>query len=298
VITRAVILARGLGTRMRRPDTGAALSAEQASAADAGSKAMMPVAGERPFLDFVLSALADARIREVCLVVAPDHDAIEGYYTRNARPSRLHLHYAVQPEARGTADALLAARAFAGDHLFLMLNADNYYPVEAIRALAGLGAPGLIGFEREALVRMSNVDPERIRSFALVRTREEGRERQGRGARSEGREPQGAEAEDDRVLWLDDIVEKPGAEVFEAMGERALVSMNLWAFPAEIFAACERVTPSVRGELELVDGVRIAMQTMNVRFRVIPFAGGVLDLAGRGDVRSVAEQLRGVDVSL
>jgi glucose-1-phosphate thymidylyltransferase len=289
VITRAVILARGLGTRMRRNDGAAELTAEQARAADAGNKAMMPVASRRPFLDFVLSALADAGLREVCLVVAPDHEAIDDYYTRIARPTRLNLHYAVQPEARGTADAVLAARAFAGNHLFLMLNADNYYPVETIRALAGLDAPGLIGFERAALVRMSNVDPERIRNYALLTTRDEGQERQERGASGAGGES---------GLWLEDIVEKPGAGVFEAMGERALVSMNLWAFPSEIFAACERVTPSVRGELELVDGVRIAMRTMNVRFRVIPFAGGVLDLAGRGDVRSVAEQLLGVDVSL
>jgi glucose-1-phosphate thymidylyltransferase len=46
--TQAVILARGLGTRMRR-DTGAALDGGQANAAASGAKGMMPFA--RPFLD-------------------------------------------------------------------------------------------------------------------------------------------------------------------------------------------------------------------------------------------------------
>ena len=75
--TQAVILARGLGTRMRREaeGTSAALSDEQRRAAAQGAKGMMPLGG-RPFLDYVLSALADAGIGDVVLVVAPDHGQI------------------------------------------------------------------------------------------------------------------------------------------------------------------------------------------------------------------------------
>ena len=53
MIRKAVILARGLGTRMRKADTGAALDSAQQAAADSGLKAMIPVG--RPFLDYVLS---------------------------------------------------------------------------------------------------------------------------------------------------------------------------------------------------------------------------------------------------
>src|SRR5918993_592787 len=55
---RAVVLARGLGRRMQLADD-VQLSEEQRRAADAGSKTLVPVAG-RPFIDFVLNALADA----------------------------------------------------------------------------------------------------------------------------------------------------------------------------------------------------------------------------------------------
>jgi hypothetical protein len=58
------------------------------------------------------------------------------------------------------------------------------------------------------------------------------------------------------------------------------------------------VRPSVRGELELQDAVRIAMEELGERFTVIPFAGGVLDLSSRRDVAAVADRLAGVLVDL
>ena len=57
-VDKAVILARGLGTRMRKCDAAAQLDARQSAAADAGMKGMIPI--RRPFLDYILSALADA----------------------------------------------------------------------------------------------------------------------------------------------------------------------------------------------------------------------------------------------
>ena len=61
MLDRAVILAAGLDTRMQRADESARMSPEQRRVADSGVKAMIPIA--RPFLDYVLSALADAGFR-------------------------------------------------------------------------------------------------------------------------------------------------------------------------------------------------------------------------------------------
>ena len=132
---KAVLLARGLGSRMRQEGGAADLTAGQAAAAAAGAKGMMPIGGSRPFLDYVLSALADAGCTSVCLVVAPDHAAIRAHYDGAGRPSRVAIEYAVQPIADGTARAVQSARAYAGRDPFLVLNSDNLYPVAVLAAL-------------------------------------------------------------------------------------------------------------------------------------------------------------------
>lgn len=263
--TRAVVLARGLGTRMRRDAAAAgALTAEQQAAAARGAKGMMPLGG-RPFLDYVLSALADAGIEEVVLVVAPEHDEMREYYARTAPPARVRISFAVQTEPRGTADAVLAARAGVRDAPFLALNSDNYYPVAALRDLAAIGGAGLVAFEAESLVREGGIEPERVLRYALLDVDDAG--------------------------WLRAIREKPAADDPLALRAERWVSMNLWSFTPAIFEACVRVQPSARGELEIQDAVTIAMRELGARFRVIRMHAGVLDLSSRGDVAHVAARL-------
>jgi glucose-1-phosphate thymidylyltransferase len=266
-VTKAVILARGLGTRMRRADAGVPLDAEQAAAADRGVKGMIPIG--RPFLDYALSALADAGFRDVCLVIGPEHQAIRDYYGGPGRPARVRVHFAVQSRPLGTADAVLAAEGFAGGDRFLVCNADNFYPVQVLTALRHLNEPGLAGFDREALVRRGNITADRISRFALLTTSPEG--------------------------LLVDIVEKPDATTASALGPHARVSMNCWVFGPGIFPACRLVTPSLRGELEIQDAVRLSMTRLGERYRVVPVEEGVLDLSSRSDIAQVAERLAAVE---
>src|SRR5215218_1388665 len=123
---KAVLLARGVGSRMRQDGDAATLTPSQAAAAAAGAKGMMPIGHgmTRPFLDYVLGALADAGCTQVCFVVAPDHVAIRGYYEGPGRPSRITIDFAVQPIADGTARAVQSAQLFAGRDPFLVLNSD------------------------------------------------------------------------------------------------------------------------------------------------------------------------------
>lgn len=260
---QAVILARGLGSRMRRAASDATLTDEQASAADSGAKGMMPFG--RPFLDYVISALADAGIAHVVLVVAPEHGAMREHFERAFVPERVTVRFAVQDEPRGTADAVLACRGVVNDSPFLVLNSDNYYPVDAYRRLAAIDGSGMIAFEQEALVRESGIEPERVLRYALVETGTDGR--------------------------LRSIREKPEANDPLAVRARRLVSMNLWSFTPVILEACEQVEPSKRGELELQDAVTIAMRQFGERFRVLAMSAGVLDLSNRADISFVASKL-------
>ncbi len=254
---------------MRREDAGAQLDATQSRVADGGVKAMIPIG--RPFLDHAMSALADAGITEVCLVIGPEHEAIRAYYAA-LKLHRVRVHFATQPSPNGTAGAVAAAEAFAGDACVLVMNGDNYYPVEACRALAQLGTAGVVGFGLDGLVANSNINEERVRQFALLQQDAEGR--------------------------LAGIVEKPDGATYASMIAHSLVSMNLWSFSPVIFEACRRVVPSVRGELELQDAVRIAMAELGERFTVLRSDEGVLDLSTRGDIETVARVLRDRPVAL
>ena len=261
---RAVVLARGLGTRMRAADPDATLTPAQQRAADAGLKPMMPVNG-RPFLDFVLSALADAGVTETALVVAPDHDALRRHYGADSQPARLHVSFVVQEEPRGTADAVLAAEAWTGGADFLALNADNLYPPPVLAELARLGEPGLPAFAASELERTGNIPVERVRAFASIEVDDQG--------------------------YLARIVEKPAALAPDSA--ELLVSMNCWRFDARIFRACRDVPRSARGEFELPEAVGLAMAS-GVRFKTFRARGPVLDLSRRADAADVGRRLAGV----
>jgi len=270
--TRAIVLARGLGTRMRAPDSSARLTPAQQRIADAGLKSMMPLNG-RPFLDYILSSLADVGIRDVALVVAPEHDALLRYYDSDAPPVRIRVGFVVQDLALGTANAVLGAEDWAAGEPFLTMNADNLYPVDALAALAALGEPGLPAFDREDLIRTSNIPPERIRSFAFL--------------------------EVDARGYLTRIVEKP-AEDLRLPPNKVLppeggsyISMNCWRFDERIFAACRDVPQSSRGEFEIPEAVSLAVRR-GLAFKTFTARGPVLDLSTRADAADVARRLAAI----
>ncbi|MDP6779262.1 MAG: nucleotidyltransferase family protein [Candidatus Latescibacteria bacterium] len=267
---KAVILAAGLGTRMQEADDEARLDSKQAKAAQAGLKALMPVG--RPFLDYVLTGVADAGYRRVCLVIGPGHDAVRAYYGQEVTCRRLEITFAVQAEPKGTADAVCAAEEFANGNPFLVINADNYYPPETLEALRYLGENGLIGFDREGLLEGSNIPPDRIARFAILETDGDG--------------------------YLTRIVEKPSPEQVARLREPICVSMNSWRFDERMFAALRAIKPSPRGELEIPDAVQLATDAMGIRFRSVPFSAPVLDLTDRSDVAAVSGLVQEMEVDL
>jgi dTDP-glucose pyrophosphorylase len=270
VTEKAVILARGLGTRMRKADNDVALSAGQSAAAESGVKALVPI--KRPFLDYVLHTLADAGYREVCLVIGPEHDLVRRYYQEEAKPKRIQISFAIQEKPLGTANAVLAAENFADGQSFLMLNSDNFYPQSACEALRRLTGAGVAVFERNALIRNGNIPADRVLKFAAAEIGRDGN--------------------------LKRIVEKPDAATLAALGEPLYVSMNLWLFTSAIFGAARSIKLSARGEYEITDAVQYAIDRLHEPFRVITSEAPVLDMSCRADIPSVTERLSDMQVVL
>jgi glucose-1-phosphate thymidylyltransferase len=264
---KAVILARGLGTRMRRTDAAVQLDAAQRAAAEQGLKALMPVG--RPFLDYALGALADAGFNDICIVIGPEHRVVRDHVATLAL-RRLRVTFVEQAEPKGTADAVLAAERFAGRDRFLVVNADNLYPVDVLAATRQLTTPGLPAFAAQALVRKGNLRPERVGRFPLVKF--------------------------DAAGWLTELMERD-ATPGPGDGPSEYISMNCWLFDATIFAACRAVEPSPRGELEITSAVRDAIAG-GARYRVLPVSEPVLDVTSRDDVSAVTSRLTETKVQL
>lgn len=266
-ITTAVILARGLGTRMRAASSGSALDAKAAAVADTGVKALIPIG--RPFLDHVMHDLAESGVRDVVLVIGPEHQDLRAYYS-SLPTTRVHISFAIQAQPRGTADAVAAAKDAVGGKPFLVINSDNLYPAAALKPLAALGGPGLVGFRRSGLLT-GNIPADRVAKFAAI--------------------------SGDAAGNLARIFEKPTPEQLAPLGADPMLSMNCWAFDQRIFAACANIAPSPRGELELPDAVVKSMHD-GARYRIVERFEPVLDLSSRDDIAAVRTALADHDVML
>lgn len=271
MIRKAVILARGLGTRMRKQEQDTQLDEKTARIASTGVKAMIPTLG-RPFLDFVLSGLVDAGFRQVCLVIGPEHTEIRQYYGQTLKTRRLEIQFAIQEKPLGTADAVRPAETFVDGESFLMINSDNFYPSEALTAVHQTSAPAIAVFEKNAMLRGSNISAERISKFSVVRINPDGSMKQ--------------------------IIEKPDEETLMSMGNDVYVSMNCWVFTPNIFKACAAIQPSPRGEYEITDAAQYCIDVLKEKFTVHKISAPVLDLSSRSDIASVNEKLKNVRVTL
>lgn len=122
-MTAAIILAGGLGTRLRSvvPDL---------------PKPMAPVAG-RPFLEILLDYWIDQGVDRFILSVGYRHDAIVGHFGKRYRNA--DLDYVIEQSPMGTGGGfLLAVEKLARDDYFLLLNGDTYFAVdlEALKQFA------------------------------------------------------------------------------------------------------------------------------------------------------------------
>lgn len=266
MIDTAVIMAAGRGTRMRQADADANLTQEQESAASAGAKGLMPFG--RPFLEFIISALADAGITHVVIVTGPAPDPVQHHFTHNVKPKRVTIGFAVQPDPLGTADAVVRAAQvvearFKRDR-FLVLNSDNYYPQRAYSALISSSQAAVAAFDRDVLVERGNIAADRVRAFAVLDVAQDGN--------------------------LRGVVEKPDQTVNINTPQARWVGMNLWAVDSVIVDACRRVPLSVRGEYELPQAVNLAI-TEGAAVKAFFIHEPVLDLSRRSDVAAVAEHL-------
>jgi dTDP-glucose pyrophosphorylase len=267
-IDKAVILAAGRGSRMRRVHEDVAITPKQAEVANTGLKAMMPVG--RPFIDYVLSGLVESGYRRVCLVIGPGHQVLREHCGQIVGGA-LDIQFAVQSVPLGTANALASASGFVGDDSFLMINSDNYYPIVALAGLGQMAGSAVAAFTSEGLCR-GNIRPERLRQFAIVLPDSHGH--------------------------VAGLIEKPEDDRWLRSACPVLINMNCWRFTPLIFEACGAISKSARDEYELSDAVSYAIENLSEPFNIFEVDEPVLDLSTQADVAEVTRRLAAVQVRI
>ena len=199
---KGLILSGGKGTRLR-PIT------------HTSAKQLVPVAN-KPVLFYGIEAMAEAGIREVGIIVAPETGAEIREVVGDGKRFGVEITYIDQHAPLGLAHAVLTAEEFLGDSPFVMYLGDNLLR-DGIKELVDT----FRSEEPDALILLTPVpDPEHY------------------GV---------AELEDGRVSRL---VEKP------AQPETDLALVGVYMFTPQVFEAARAIEPSGRGELEITDAIQ------------------------------------------
>ena len=234
-IRKAVIPAAGYGTRFL-PVTKAI------------PKEMIPIV-DKPVIQYIVEEALQSGIEEILIITGHGKRAIEDHFDTNidlelqlrqqGKDQLLHLvqdissiniHYIRQKHMRGLGDAIRCAESFIDNEPFAVLLGDDvvYNPEQPalkqmMDAFSRLGA---------TMLGCQEVSQELVSRYGIV---------------------QGQPTDDDRVVKLIDMVEKPAVD--EAPSR--LAALGRYILTPDIFEILRRVQPGKGGEIQLTDALRL-----------------------------------------
>lgn len=257
-ITRAIIPAAGLGTRML-------------PIAHAVPKEMLPIV-DRPALSYLVEEAVAAGITDILIITSRGKGAIEDYFDdspeyearlratgKDAMADELraiarmaNISFIRQKEMKGLGHAVLCARNFVGDEPFLVMYGDDVIFAEtpAARQLIdayekyGLGAAAVKAVPTELVSKYCSLKAEPIPGS-------------------------------DRDWHVTDMIEKPRPE--QIWTNLSILGRVL--LPAKIFDILEVTPPGAGGEIQLTDAMKVLAQTEGMT--AVDFEGTRFDLGSK-----------------
>lgn len=230
---KAVIPAAGRGTRLL-PYTRAQ------------PKEMIPVV-DKPAIQFVVEEAVASGLRDILIVTSPGKKAIENYFDVGSnreeelglyatlKPLRefvalvrsCRIHYVVQREPKGLADAILNAESFVGDGTFAVLLGDDI-TMDSIPCTKQLR----MVHERQgvSVVAVQRVPSSSLSQYGVV----------------------AGEEIESGLFRVKDIIEKPSPD----RAPSNLATIGRYVLTSTIFDEIRNLVPGVNDELQLTDGLQ------------------------------------------
>jgi len=247
-----------------------------------GCKPLAPVGPQgEAVLDLVASDALGGGFSTVVLVLGPSTAPAIRYHVERTWPGAVDVRFALQPEPRGTVDAVLNAAEDVGDGPYGVCNADDVYGIAGCTLLAQhLRAHGetnaLVGYRlADAIVGFSPV------TRGICRVDANGRllgveERRQVAARPEG-----------------GFVAGDGRQPVSLSGD-ARVSMNLWGFTPDFHKVLQSamdaaVDASEEKEVLLPEAVAQSLGTST--FDVLASTGRCVGVTHPGDLGLVQDEM-------
>ncbi|MFF2850062.1 UTP--glucose-1-phosphate uridylyltransferase GalU [Streptomyces sp. NPDC058001] len=263
---KAVIPAAGLGTRF--------LPATKAT-----PKEMLPVV-DKPAIQYVVEEATDSGLDDVLMVTGRNKRALEDHFDRAYELEQLlelkgdkekllrvrasselgAVHYVRQGNPRGLGHAVLCAEPHVGDQPFAVLLGDDLIDARDRLLTRMLDIQQRYG---GSVVALMEVDPDRAHLYGCAAVRPP------------------ADAEQDDVLRVTDLVEKP--EPGTAPSNLAVIGRYVLA--PEVFDVLRRTPPGRGGEIQLTDALceLAADPSLGGPVHAVVFRGRRYDTGDRGE---------------
>jgi glucose-1-phosphate thymidylyltransferase len=213
---KGIVLAGGTGTRLY-PLT---LSI---------SKQLMPIYN-KPLIYYPLSVLMLGDIKDILVISTPSDRPLFERLLGDGKRFGMRLSYAIQPEPRGIAEALIIGADFIGTDNIALILGDNIFHGEALGQRVASAAKKS---DRATIFSYRVSRPER---FGVVELDDQGQPRR--------------------------IIEKPTSPPSD------MAVTGLYVYPSDVVGIAQGLRPSARGELEITDVNQsyLARQRLDVEF--------------------------------
>lgn len=224
-------------------------------ATQAVSKQLMPI-HDKPMIYYPLTTLITAGVREVLIIVAPDQEHRFRQLLGNGSQWGMDIFYAVQPRPEGIAQALVIGENFVEDHSCALILGDNLFHGDTMeRDLREVNDVGIVRGARIFAARVSH--PEH---YGVVEFDAHG-----------------------HVLSLEEKPQTPRSRY---------AVPGLYFLDHRASQIAYDLTPSARGELEIMDVMRYYLDRSDIEVTVLDRGTAWLDTGTFTTLAQASEYVR------